>query len=158
VEVRSDRRHRFDVARDELWAAITSVEDFQAWWPWLKGFEAQRLAPGETWTCTVQPPLPYTLRFVLEIEDVVAHELVIARVSGDLAGSARLEVRELPGSGGERSEIRLRSSLSPTNSVLRAFARVARPVVRFGHDWVLDTGVQQFRSRAISADRATGGP
>ena len=42
--------------------------------------------------------------------------------------------------------------------MLRTFAAVARPVVRFGHDWVLDTGVQQFRSRALNAGRATGDP
>jgi hypothetical protein len=28
-------------------------------------------------------------------------------------------------------------------------ARVAQPVVTFGHDWVLDTGARQFRSRAL---------
>jgi uncharacterized protein YndB with AHSA1/START domain len=149
VHVRSDRRHRFDVDPDALWAAITSVEDFPAWWPWLRRFDGDRLAPGERWDCTVQPPLPYTLRFTLEIDEVAPAELVTARVSGDLAGEARLEVRDLSGADGPRSEIRLRSELEPTNRVLRTFASVARPVVRFGHDWVLDTGVQQFRSRGL---------
>jgi uncharacterized protein YndB with AHSA1/START domain len=156
--VRSDRRHRFDVDRDTLWSAITSVEDFSAWWPWLRAFDGERLAVGETWGCTVQPPLPYTLHFALEIDEVVPYELVTARITGDLDGSARLEVRDLPGGDGPRSEIRLQSDLEPSNLVLRTFARVARPVVRFGHDWVLDTGVQQFRSRALSAGRARGGP
>jgi hypothetical protein len=149
MEVRSDRRHRFDVDRDELWAAIASVDDFPVWWPWLRGFDGERLASGETWDCTVQPPLPYTLRFALEIEEVVPGECVSARVSGDLVGTARLDLRDLSGPEGARSEIRLRSELSPTNRALRAFAAVARPVVRFGHDWVLDTGVQQFKSRAL---------
>ena len=158
VEVRSDRRHRFDVDRQVLWAAITSVEDFSAWWPWLRGFDGERLAVGETWDCTVQPPLPYSLHFVLEIDEVVPYELVTARVSGDLTGSARLEVRDLSSEEETRSEIRLTSDLEPANPVLRTFALMARPVVRFGHDWVLDTGVQQFRSRALSAGRARGGP
>ena len=69
---------------DALWAAITSVEDFSAWWPWLRGFDGERLAVGETWDCTVQPPLPYSLHFDLEIDEVVPYELVTARVSGDL--------------------------------------------------------------------------
>jgi hypothetical protein len=158
VEVRSDRRHRFDVDRRELWAAITSVEDFSAWWPWLRAFDGERLAAGETWDCTVQPPLPYSLHFALEIDEVVPYELVTARVSGDLTGSARLEVRDLSNQEGTRSEIRLTSGLSPANRVLRTFALMARPVVRFGHDWVLDTGVQQFRSRALSAGRTRGDP
>jgi len=28
---------------------------------------------------------------------------------------------------------------------------VARPVVRFGHDWVLDTGAAQFRRVGLAA-------
>ena len=154
MQIRSDRRHRFDVDRDALWEAIASPADFARWWPWLRRFDGERLAAGERWDCTVQPPLPYTLRFALEIDDVVPGELVTARVSGDLRGSARLEVRDLSGPQGPRSEIRLRSQLAPTNPVLRTFASVARPVVRFGHDWVLDTGVQQFRSRGLSGGRA----
>jgi hypothetical protein len=161
MNVRSDRRHRFDVGRDELWDAITAVRDFPTWWPWLRTFDGERLAVGETWHCTVQPPLPYTLHFVLEIEQVVPGELVTASVSGDLDGSARLEVRDVSEDEQARSEIWLRSELAPTNRVLRTFARVARPVVRFGHDWVLDSGVQQFRSRGVSGvsgDPATDDP
>jgi hypothetical protein len=149
VHITSDRRHRFDVGPDELWAAITTVSDFPVWWPWLRRFDGSRLEPGERWDCTVQPPLPYTLRFTLEIDRVEPAALVTASVSGDLAGGARLEVRDLSGADGERSEIRLRSELAPTNRILRTVATVARPVVTFGHDWVLDTGVAQFRSRGL---------
>jgi len=150
MEVRSDRRHRFDVDGESLWSAITAVEDFSGWWPWLRRFDGERLAPGERWACTIQPPLPYALRFELEITEVVAPELVTAQVRGDLTGSARLEVRDLSGGGATRSEVRLRSDLAPTNRVLRTFAMVAKPMVRFGHDWVLDTGLQQFRSRGLA--------
>jgi uncharacterized protein YndB with AHSA1/START domain len=158
MHVRSDRRHRFDVDRDELWAAMTAVREFPAWWPWLRTFDGEHLAAGERWDCTVQPPLPYALHFELAIDEVVTGELVTATISGDLEGSARLEVRDLPNVEDRRSEIRLRSDLTPTNRVLRTFAAVAKPVVRFGHDWVLDTGVQQFRSRGLSGGRATDGP
>ena len=63
-------------------------------------------------------------------------------MSGDIVGSARLSVRA-DGNGG--SVARLESLLAPANPFLRGVARVARPVVRFGHDWVLDTGAAQFR-------------
>jgi hypothetical protein len=154
MDVRSDRRHRFDVGGEVLWSAITAVDDFSRWWPWLRRFDGARLAPGERWDCMIQPPLPYALRFELEITEVVPSDLVTAQVSGDLTGSARLEVRDLSGPGGARSEVRLRSDLTPANRVLRTFAMVAKPMVRFGHDWVLDTGLQQFRSRGLAtADR-----
>ena len=114
---------------------------------------------GRRWDCTVQPPLPYTLHFALEIDEVVPYELVTARVSGDLdrlrppRGAGPLGRRGHP--VGDPADA---PDLAPTNRVLRTFALMARPVVRFGHDWVLDTGVQQFRSRALSAGRARGGP
>jgi hypothetical protein len=41
------------------------------------------------------------------------------------------------------------SHLEPGNSLLRAVARLAAPVVRYGHDWVLDTGARQFIDRAV---------
>jgi hypothetical protein len=158
MEVTSDRRHRFDVDRAQLWEAMASPADYRRWWPWLRRFEGDRLEPGAVWACTVQPPLPYVLRFELTIEEVVPLELITATVAGDLRGTARLEVRDLGAGDGQRSEIRLRSSLAPTNRVLQAFARVANPVVRYGHDWVLDTGLRQFRTKGLSDGRATGGP
>ena len=47
------------------------------------------------------------------------------------------------------SELHFTSELTPTNSVLRAVARLASPIARYGHEWVLNTGLEQFRSRAL---------
>lgn len=69
-----------------------------------------------------------------------------ASVSGDIVGSATLTIDA--DHDGE-SVVRLVSRLAPSNSFLRRIARVARPVVRFGHDWVLDTGAAQFRRGAL---------
>ena len=38
------------------------------------------------------------------------------------------------------------SELTPTSSLLRTLARLAPPVARYGHEWVLSTGLQQFRA------------
>jgi hypothetical protein len=145
VHVRSDRRYEFAVGPDELWTAFTRVEDYRSWWPWLRRFEAGGFEPGERWRCTVQPPLPYVLRFDVTLVEVEPHRFVTASVSGDIVGEARIDVRAT----GTGSEVRLVSALSPSNPMLRAIATMARPVVRFGHDWVLDTGLRQFASRAI---------
>jgi len=144
MEVRSERRHRFAVAPDELWAAMTSVEDYRRWWPWLRGFEGS-FVEGDRWECEVQPPLPYALKFSLRLEEVVAPRFVTATVHGDIIGHAAIDITPT----GDGSDLRLVSVLAPANGMLRAIARVARPVVRFGHDWVLDTGVRQFRKRAF---------
>ncbi len=45
---------------------------------------------------------------------------------------------------------RLSSTLAPGNAALRLVSRLAAPVARFGHDWVLDSGARQFVARAVT--------
>ena len=145
MDVRSDRRYEFAVETGELWRALIRTEDYQDWWPWLRVFEATSFSPGQRWVCVVQPPLPYTVRFGLVLGQVVEGRLVTASVDGDIVGDARLDIT--PTTGG--SELRLVSRLAPSNTLLRTVARIARPLAVFGHDWVLDTGLRQFSSRAL---------
>ena len=145
MEVRSERRFEFDAAPPALWAALGSVDDYPRWWPWLRRFEARALAPGEEWRCTVKPPLPYVVRFAIKFGKVEVEQRIDATVRGDIEGPAQLLIE--PSSGG--SAVTLTSSLRPTNTVLKAAALVGRPLVRYGHDWVLDIGAGQFASRAL---------
>ncbi len=145
MEIHTDRRHHFDVSPDELWAALVRVEDYPAWWPWLSRFDGDAFTAGASWRCEVQPPLPYALRFDLTLGEVDEARTVTATVEGDIVGRARLELAEEPAG----SSLRLESWLRPANLVLRTVATVGRPVARFGHDWVIDTGLRQFRNRAL---------
>ena len=145
MEIRSERRHRFEADPDRLWSAMTKVEDYRRWWPWLRRLDAAAFAPGERWLCVVQPPLPYVLRFTITLEEVVAPRFVTATIGGDIVGHAAIDIDDAEAG----SELRLVSTLAPSNRMLRAVARVGAPVVRFGHDWVLDAGVRQFRVGAF---------
>jgi uncharacterized protein YndB with AHSA1/START domain len=145
VIVRSDRRYRFPVTPEQLWQRLRLTDDYQTWWPWLRHLDAEDLTVGDTWHCAVQPPLPYSLHFSIELRQVEAPGLVVAGVDGDIVGDARLEAAPLDGG----CEVRLRSELAPGNRHLQRIARVAAPIVRFGHDWVLDTGARQFSKRAL---------
>lgn len=149
MDVRSDRRYRFAVEPDQLWAVLARTDDYRGWWPWLRRLDHASLVAGARWQCVVQPPLPYVLRFALEIVDVDAPRSVVALVDGDLTGDARLDIAATD----DGSELHLVSRLAPSNIVLRSVARLAAPVARFGHDWVLDTGVRQFRERALPPER-----
>lgn len=144
--IRSDRRHRFPVPVDDLWAALARTDDYRTWWPWLRRLDAARFEEGATWRCEVQPPLPYVLRFDVHLEEVAAPRFVTARIEGDIAGHAAVDLRPLEGGA---SEVRLVAALAPASPTLRAVGRVAAPIVRFGHDWVLDTGLRQFRRRGL---------
>lgn len=141
--VQSDRRHRFGLAPPELWARMGQVDRYRSWWPWLRELDAEGLCTGDVWTCVVQPPLPYRLRFDLTLDEVIPERSVAATVRGDIEGSASFEINGVAGG----SELHLASALAPRHPVLRAMGTVAHPIARFGHDWVLDTGLRQFRDR-----------
>jgi uncharacterized protein YndB with AHSA1/START domain len=143
--VRSDRTYLFPVPPPAVWDAMARVDAYRRWWPWLRRFDAVTLEAGDRWTCTVRPPLPYVLRFTVTIDEVEPARRVAATVAGDIDGEATLWVQE--SSAG--SMVRLRSELAPRSTLLRRVNALAPWMARYGHDWVLDTGVRQFRTRAL---------
>lgn len=142
MRVASDRRYEFDLPPTQLWSALTQVEQYRAWWPWLRHLDGAAFDEGSVWDCVVRPPLPYDVRFALTLEEVRAPSLVRATLHGDVVGEARLEVAAT----GRGSRARLVSDLAPGHGLLQAVAFVTLPLARFGHDWVLDHGAHQFRS------------
>jgi uncharacterized protein YndB with AHSA1/START domain len=145
---RFDRTWTFDVPPGELWAVLERTGEFRRWWPWLRELSGDGLVPGGRSRCVVRAPIPYTLRFTVAVAELVPGRLVGAEVDGDLAGPARLEIA--PADGG--STVRLAWEMELRRPVLRAAARVGRPVMEWGHDWVVGTGVEQFLRRALRVD------
>ncbi len=139
-------RYQLPLSRETVWKQIRDVGSYRGWWPWLRVFEARALAVGEEWRCHVQPPVPYPVRFRVAIVEVEAPVRVYARVLGDVVGEATLELDETD-SG---CVARLHSSLAPGNSALRLISRVAAPIARYGHDWVLDSGAREFIARTVT--------
>jgi hypothetical protein len=143
----SDRDWTFEVTPDELWSAMIETDRYPSWWPWLRRFDpGEGFETGARWHCEVAPPLPYVVRFSVTLDRIEHGSSARATVDGDVRGDALLTVEDL---GGGRSSARLRSRLAPANPVLRNVGRVARPVVEWGHDWVLDQGRRQFVERAL---------
>lgn len=163
---RFDRCWAFDVGPDALWAALTRTRDYQRWWPWLREFSGDGLVPGGRSQCLVQAPVPYTLRFAVTVVEVVDGQRIEAQVDGDLTGPARLEVEGL-GVRGRGSQARVAWEVEVERPALRAAARVGRPVMEWGHAWVVGTGFEQFCRSALRVegghdlhhdDRGTGTP
>jgi hypothetical protein len=145
MQIRSDRRYRFEVPRARLWDEIADPHRYTDWWPWLRRFDAEALAAGQRWRCVIQPPLPYTVRVDVDITEVVVGEAVTADVSGDLRGRARISLDDGNGLGANgRCEARVVSSLAPSSRLMGAAAWLVAPVARWGHDWVLSTGARQL--------------
>jgi len=49
VEISSDRRYRFAGDPEQLWSALTRVESYRSWWPWLARLDGADFAAGATW-------------------------------------------------------------------------------------------------------------
>jgi hypothetical protein len=144
--ITTEHRYVLPIEPLEVWNLINNLEAYQGWWIWLRKFDAGQLAVGEEWRCEVQPPLPYPVRFSVHIEEVKVPELVRARVVGDVVGEATLVLEAHP----DGCTALLSSSLAPGNATLRLVSRLAAPIARFGHDWVLDSGARQFIARAVT--------
>jgi len=85
------------------------------------------------------------LAFEVTLVEVVDREMVSAHIAGDIVGRAQLTAAD----DGAGCQLRLVSELSAERRVLRLVTRFAPPVARFGHDWVLDSGIRQFRTAAL---------
>ena len=145
MRLESTRPLHFEARRDTVWAAIADVGQYRRMWPWLRRFDGEALTLGAVWRCTVQPPLPYSLRLRITIEELEAPRLVVASVDGDIRGTARLTLHD----GGDTCDGELVSTLVPEQPMLRLVSNLAPPLARFGHDWVLETGARQFAAKAL---------
>jgi uncharacterized protein YndB with AHSA1/START domain len=142
MEIASNHTVLLPAPRAAVWEALGGVSHYRTWWPWLRRFDATCLDEGDVWRCTIRPPLPYVLRCTVELTSVRAPELVVARLAGDIAGDARLELNEQP--AGPATEARITSRLQARRRAARLLSRAAPPVARWGHDWVFTTAARQF--------------
>ena len=145
MKVATEKALRFDASRSKVWNAMTDIDSYRAWWPWLETFDAQPLAPGAVWRCRVKPPLPYTVSFSMQFGEVVEQQSIAVAISGEIAGPASLELSD----AGDGCAVMVRSSLEPRSGFLRILATALPPVARYGHDWIIGTGAAQFEKRAL---------
>ena len=141
----SDRTWVFAVSPATFWETVSRTDQYRQWWTWLRWLDEAAIEEGVRARCEVDPPLPYNLHFTIALDRVVPERLIEATVEGDITGPARLEVEPHP----EGSLVRLTWDLVPGTPLLRGLSRVARPVMVWGHDRVLELGARQFRRRAL---------
>jgi uncharacterized protein YndB with AHSA1/START domain len=145
---RFDRRFELAASPDALWRTLARTDEYSEWWSWLRELDGGELREGAVARCVVQGPLPYVLRFDIEVEQVVPATLVATRVRGDLDGPARLEISPTPAG----SAARMVWSLELRDSLLRPLSWVARPVMVWAHDRVIATGLRDFERQALAAE------
>lgn len=143
------RSFRFDVPPGALWEALSEPQRFESWWGWLGEFrvEGDGLVDGAVLTGLVSPPVPYQMRVTVRLDRCQAPRRIDATVEGDLQGTAWLELRAED--RGTSAEIAWRIEMM--QRPMRIAARVAGPLLRWGHDRVVDMTVAGFRRHLASA-------
>jgi hypothetical protein len=94
---------------------------------------------------TVIPPVPYRLRLDVRLQRCDRLRLVEATIDGDLCGRAALRLE----AAGDGTRADVAWSLGMHSAPLRVAAHVAYPLMRWGHDRVVEMTVAGFRRRAL---------
>jgi hypothetical protein len=139
-----DGAYLFHADPDQVWFAMNRVEEFPRWWRWLRDFrvEGRGLETGGSLTGLVVPPIPYRFRVTIHLDDVRPAEGIQARLSGDLLGPAALELREHE----VGCELAIRWDVEMRKPSMRSAAHVAKPLLVWGHDQVIEVTVRRFRA------------
>jgi uncharacterized protein YndB with AHSA1/START domain len=143
---RLDRTFVFDRDPDVMWDVLSRPQDFPRWWTWLRRIDADGLREGTTVRCLIRAPVPWSLHLELHIVRVVPQERIEVRATGDLEGPARLELAPHP----RGTEARMAWELEPRGRLRPASGPLMRPVLQWGQEWVVATGVRQFQHRAFA--------
>lgn len=135
----------FPVQIEEFWRLIEGFDQYQQWWPWLQEFATERagLVDGNVLSATVVPPIPYRLRLQVHFQSCQRLSSTEATISGDLRGHASLSFDELRGG----TRVRAAWALAAASAPMRAAARMARPLARWGHDRVVEMAVADLSRR-----------
>jgi hypothetical protein len=109
------------------------------------------LKAGSVLEGTVTPPLPYRMRVQVTIDRCRPRERIDATVRGDLTGHAVLTLAPVDAG----SEVAVTWTIEMRQRAMRAVARVAHPLLRWGHDRVVESTVAGFRQHLAATPEPT---
>jgi len=137
------RTFRFPIPPEELWDYLERVDRFETRLNWLSEFRlvGDGLRSGSVLHGVISPPVPYRMRVNVDLDVCEPPSLIDAAVHGDLEGHARLRLR--PADGG--TDVAATWAFEMMQRPMRIAARIAHPVLRWGHDRVVEVTVNAFR-------------
>jgi hypothetical protein len=129
----------FPIPVSDFWQLIEDFERYQERWPWLETFTADQdgLVAGNVLRATILPPVPLRIRIQVRFHSCQRLASTEASITGDLCGHASLSFDEHGGGTRVRADWTLAAASAP----VRVLMRVARPLVAWGHDRVVDLAV-----------------
>ncbi len=125
------------------------------WWP---GLRAQDVVPapgalvGSTAVLVMRAPWGYTLRIGLRVEEAEPGARVLTRVTGDLEGTGRITVADLPGAG---THIHVDWRVATVAAWMNLTAPLLAPAFAAAHGRVMAAGERGLRGY-LDTGRASG--
>lgn len=136
--------HEFDAGPGDLWQELARVECFEQWWPWMREvrLKGEALAPGSSISFHVEAPARIRMRIRVDVTDSRAPDWIEGDVSGDLSGTARLELYRR-GSG---SVCDVGWDVEIADPGVRRIIHAARPVLLWAQRWAVQIALRGFRT------------
>jgi carbon monoxide dehydrogenase subunit G len=143
----------FDLPPEAMWDALEHSERFEGWWGWLHEFrlDGGALQDGSVLRGLVSPPVPYEMRVRVLLDHCTRPQRIDASVAGDLEGTAHILLS--PRGSGTRADVAWTVEMRQRS--MRMAARLASPLLRWGHDRVVEATVVSFRRHL---ERSRAGP
>ena len=139
----------FPAPVEDFWRTIESFDSYRTWWPWLREFRTDNagLVDGNVLRGTVVPPFPWPFRLEVRLHSCQRLSVTKAELAGDVRGEAAMYFSEHDGG----TRVRVVWTLFMVSAPMRMAARVARPLVLWGHDRVVEMTVAALRPRGVNA-------
>ncbi len=136
--------HDFDALPTDLWEELARVDQFERWWPWMREvrLEGSALQPGSRISFRVVPPVRFEMQIAVDVTSSKQPEWIEGSVSGDLLGTARLELR----AEGTGSVCEVAWDVEIADPKMRRVIHVARPILLWAQRWAVEIALHGFRS------------
>ena len=137
----------FDLPPEAMWNALEHSERFEGWWGWLREFrlDGGGLRAGSVLHGLVSPPVPYQMQVDVALDSCTPPEQIDASVRAIWRATARLLLGRWVRHPGRRG-----LDGGDAQRPMRVAARLASPLLRFGHDRVVEATVNGFRRHLIT--------
>lgn len=139
---------------EAVWDVIFDAERWPEWWPGVEQVKALDhgrgdLKIGSRTEQVWRSRLPYSVRFETVTDRVERLRLIEGRVDGDLRGTGVWRFDAAVAATTVSYDWRVET----TSPWMNALARIARPVFRWNHDWVMRQGGEGLVERAAPTGR-----
>lgn len=147
---------RMTSSRDAVWTTLMAVEEWPAWWRWLKRIDVVRAATSENGVGAVYrnhvgSPTGYAFEFLGEIADADRLRRIDLILTGEIVGRIRYLLSDDP-SGGTR--VQYAQLVETPKWWMNLLAPIARPGFTWNHDKLM-TDFGKGLAKASGGDLVT---